>query len=303
VIVVVPTHDRWHEARVSLAALLKSDYRNLHVLLVEDGCADGTAEKCRAEFPDVAIIHGDGNLWWSGAINLGTKQALAEGADLVMWINDDVRVEPDTISHLVESWKRNGERSVVCARIRLLGSEEEWRGEPPPWHPDFKTWVRPELSGADLLLKHPPGGQGVILPASSFRDVGFVDIANFPHYWADHDFHYRAMKAGYRYYLSPLAVVWNTPNPARPQAATISTFKGAFWFLFNRRSAMNMPTVRRLLKRHLAPAEYRRVFYPILFRHLAWLSYGWLTQKVWLHRLLRPLKRRLFGSTRTTENV
>jgi hypothetical protein len=56
---------------------------------------------------------------------------------------------------------------------------------------------------------------------------------------------------------------------------------------------MNMPTLRRLLKRHLTPREYRKIFYPILFRHLSWLSYGWLMRKPSLHKPLRALKKGL----------
>jgi hypothetical protein len=99
------------------------------------------------------------------------------------------------------------------------------------------------------------------------------------------------MRAGYQYFIASKAVVWNVPNRLRPEAAELFSSTGVRWFLFNRRSAMNMPTVRRLLKRHLPRREYRRIFFPILFRHLAWLSYGWLLRKPLLHKPLRALKR------------
>src|SRR5260370_14464411 len=98
VFIVMPTYNRWVEARVSLACLLKSDYQTFRIVLVEDACTDGTVEKCRAEFPEVEILHGDGNLWWSGAINEGVEYALKRGADAIVWLNDDNQVEPDTLS-------------------------------------------------------------------------------------------------------------------------------------------------------------------------------------------------------------
>jgi GT2 family glycosyltransferase len=296
--VVMPTHDRWGEARVSLACLLRSDYRNFEIVLVEDGCTDGTAEKCRAEFPQVRILHGDGDLWWSGAINLGVADALARGAELVVWLNDDNRVEPTTLSSLVESFRRNGARSVVCARVRAPGTGEgEWTGAPPPWHPEHESWRAPVLAGVrDLPIRHPPGGQGVLIPAAAFREIGTVDARAFPHYWADHDFHYRAMRAGYRYFIATEAAVWNRPNEERPQASKIfDSWRGAWWFMTNRRSPMNMPTLRRLLRRHLAPRQYRRAFYPLLARHAGWLAYGWLQKKSAIHRPLRAAKRAIFG--------
>lgn len=292
VFIVMPTYNRWHEARVSLRCLLLSTYRNFTILLVEDACSDGTVEKCRAEFPEVEILRGDGDLWWSGAINKGVEYALERGADAIVWLNDDNQVEPNTLSRMVESFKRMGERSIICARTKATDTGlDEWVGDPPRWHPEFGEWKPPDLAAADVPVNHPPGGRGVLIPAQCFREIGLVDSQAFPHYWADHDFHYRAMKAGYQYSIAPKAVVWNLPNKPRPEATELFSSTGVRWFLFNRRSAMNIPTLRRLLKRHLPPHQYRSIFYPILFGHLAWLSYGWLIRKPLLHKPLRALKR------------
>jgi GT2 family glycosyltransferase len=293
--IVVPTYNRWDEARVSLECLLGSTYRNFKILLVEDACTDGTVEKCRTAFPEVEILHGNGDLWWSGSTNMGTKHALEQGAEIVMWINDDIRVEAETVGHLVESYERHGEKSVVCARIRLPGGEQEWRGDPPPWHPALKEWKPLELpTTGDLAIEHPPGGQGVLIPARCFREIGFLDRENFAMNWADHNFHYRAMKAGYSYFISPKAVVWERANKQPPEEERMFTLSGAWWFLTNRRSYGNLRALRRHLKRHLPPREYRKIFYSILFRHVSWLSYEWLIRKPLLHRPLRALKKSLF---------
>jgi GT2 family glycosyltransferase len=291
----MPTHNRWHEARLSLRCLQESTYKNLKILLVEDGCTDGTVEHCRTDFPEVEILHGDGELWWSGAINVGTRHALEQGAELVMWINDDVRAEPDTIEHLVATIERQGTTSIACARIKLTDSSAaEWIGRPPPWHPNFQLGPQAEPSAkGDLPIDHPPGGQGVIIPAKCFEEIGQIDARNFPHYWADHDFHYRAMRAGYKYFVAAEATVWNVPNEPRPDVKPDFSLRWMRWFLTDRRSAMNMPTLRRLLKRHLPPRDYRKIFYPIFFRHLTWLSYEWLIRKPLLHKLVRALKKGL----------
>jgi GT2 family glycosyltransferase len=297
VFIVMPTYNRWQEARVSLRCLLEGTYENFKILLVEDACSDGTVEKCRAEFPEVEILRGNGDLWWSGTINMGTQHALDQGAELVMWINDDVRVEPETVRHLVATVARNGIKSIACARIKLADSSApEWRGGPPPWHPEFEMRQDELPAQGDVPIEHPPGGQGVIIPAQCFRDIGLIDARNFPHYWADHDFHYRAMRAGYKYFIAAEALVWNVPNQPRPEVKRDFSLRWLRWFLTDRRSAMNMPTLRRLLKRHLPPDEYRRIFYPILFRHLAWLSYEWLIRKPLLHKPLRALKKGLSKS-------
>src|SRR5258706_12701745 len=43
----------------------------------------------RSEFPDVLVLPGDGNLFWTAAINLGITRALLLGADYVLTLNND----------------------------------------------------------------------------------------------------------------------------------------------------------------------------------------------------------------------
>jgi GT2 family glycosyltransferase len=300
VAVVIPTHNRWHEARISLAHLERSDYRNFEIVLIEDGCTDGTAENCRREFPRVRMLHGDGNLWWSGAINVGVEYALGQAFDAIVWLNDDNRVTPETLGHLVESHRRNGAQSVICARVRTLGThEDEWTGGPPPWHRNFKEWTPPDFTSTrDVPVEHTTGGQGVLFPAQCFRDAGLIDVRSFPHYWADHDFHFRAQEAGYKYFIATDANVYNVPNELRPESKNVFTFKGARWFLFDRRSPINMIILRRLIKRHLSPREYRATFYPFLWQHLKWLASGLAAGSPILHRSLRTIKRNLLTGKR-----
>jgi GT2 family glycosyltransferase len=290
--VIMPTYNRWREARETLACLLQSDYENLEIILIEDGCSDGTVENCEKEFPNVTILHGDGNLWWSGAINQGLQYALENGADLIVWMNDDNRVEVQTITQMVAGFNRMGERSIICARTKSTETGlDEWVGEPPRWHKDFGKWIAPDLDAPDIALQHPPGGRGVLIPVQCFQEVGLVDQTAFPHYWADHDFHYRAMKAGFKYYLARDAAVWNVPNAADKDAADKFSLKWAWHFLFNRRSPMNMPTLRRLLKRHLSPAEYRNIYYKLLWQSLKWLASGWAARTPVVAKPLRAIKR------------
>jgi GT2 family glycosyltransferase len=301
--VIIPTHNRWLETNATLSSIQQSEYSNSMIVLIEDGCKDGTIENCRKEYPDVHMLHGDGALWWSGAINKGLAYVLERGADAVIWLNDDNRVEPRTITRMVESFKRMGDRSIICARTKSTENGlDEWVGEPPRWHPEFGKWNPQDLSALDVPVFHPPGGRGVLIPTQCFREIGFVDQRSFPHYWADHDFHYRAMKAGYKYYLATEAVVWNVPNAKREGSPEDFSVRWAWRFLFSRRSPMNMLTLRRLLKRHVTPQTYRAIYFPLLRQTIVWLASGWAGRTPLVHRSLRAIKKG-FSHTRRNERV
>lgn len=286
VAVVVPTHNRWQTARELLRRILASDYPRFLVFVVAHGCDDDTVASCRQEFPQVSVVPGDSSLWWGGAINLGTRQALPAQPDYVLWINDDNWVEPQTLGTLVSSARTLGPKAVIASRIRN-GDGCEWVGQPSPLEALVRgPWENPDLEPREIPLQHPPGGQGVLLPRACFEEVGLVDAQRFPHYWGDHDFHLRAMAAGFRYHLSTGAVVLNLPND-RPSTDPF-TVCSASRFLLSRRSAMNVWTVRRFLYHSVGAKKPGPLFRRWLRGTVFWLGTGVISR----HRVLLLLARR-----------
>ena len=70
--VIIPVHNRLKKTITCLKSLEKQNiYKNLRIIIVNDGSNDGTKEHITKNFPQVNIINGDGSLFWGGAINLG----------------------------------------------------------------------------------------------------------------------------------------------------------------------------------------------------------------------------------------
>jgi GT2 family glycosyltransferase len=147
------------------------------------------------------------------------------------------------------------------------------------------------MSQPVIPLAHPPGGRGVLIPASCFREVGLICRRDFPQYWADYDFHYRSIKAGYHYYLATEAVIWNVPWVEPPGAPPKFSMRWATQYLFSRRSPMNILTIRRLIKKHFSSAEYRAIYYPWVRRILSWIITGWAARRPLIYGTLRVIRR------------
>ncbi len=85
-----------------LASLAQQDYPH-RVLVVDNGSSDDSVARIRAERPEVAILETGENLGYAGGNNAGIRHALAQGADWVFILNNDVTLDPACLGELVRA--------------------------------------------------------------------------------------------------------------------------------------------------------------------------------------------------------
>src|SRR4051794_23349383 len=97
--ILLPVHNRRPITEGFIRALFAQTTGDYRLFLVDDGCTDGTVAAVQSLLPAerLVVIHGDGQLWWAGALQRAWQllSALPAGdADAVLIINDDVGIEP-----------------------------------------------------------------------------------------------------------------------------------------------------------------------------------------------------------------
>lgn len=201
--VVIPVHNRRETTRTCLAHLASLEVpRWAGVIVVDDGCTDGTAELVTKEFPWVQIIQGDGALWWTGAIVLGMRAAIHHGSDCIIWLNDDTLPDQGTLELLVNEARAN---QAVCGAVCRGndGRELAYSGGTMKNH-----WPRPlrRIEGGTKSLEvewlH---GNLAAIPAFVWQRCGLPDARNLPHNLADISYTYAAHQAGIPVRLLPQA--------------------------------------------------------------------------------------------------
>ncbi|HMJ07579.1 MAG TPA: glycosyltransferase, partial [Pyrinomonadaceae bacterium] len=102
--IITPVHNRREETLRCLKSLGRSklDGIKAHIIVVDDGSTDGTSESVREQYPEVEIVNGDGNLWYTAGTNRGLKAALMHDPDYILAINDDSIFDENCIRRLVE---------------------------------------------------------------------------------------------------------------------------------------------------------------------------------------------------------
>ena len=234
--VVVPVHNRKALTQRFLESMASVKYSAFHIVIVDDGSTDNTATWLATDHPQVTVLMGTGDLWWTGATNLGVEYALLEGFDYVLTINNDAIVDSEFLSRLVESATQNSRSIIGCClydsndpqAIWSLGGIVDWRSGQP-----FQIRKPHTIGEARLVVADILPGCGVLVPTDCFREIGFYNDRWYPQYHSDSEFILRASRAGYHIYVDTQAQVWYDTNhgfhPRSLWSSLMSKRSPAFW--------------------------------------------------------------------------
>lgn len=282
VAVVIPVHNGISYTALCLRALRSLTEPPFMVIVVDDGSSDGTSQYLQTDHPDVTVIPGSGDLWWSGAVNLGCRFAIEHGArTLILLNNDNVAVSDNCFSELERVVAQTGgcasavvleELADGTRRIRQAGGSLRWEGRGVSLRDYGTGFAKTDRQVACDWLP----GCALAFDSNLFDELGGFDAHRFPQYRGDIDFTLRAKNAG-----RPCVVSYNcwVVNDVRQSGlvfdsrVTLRQFVAGFFTL---KSNYN---VRETVVFALRHCPRRRVpAYLALF----YMRYAYATLKTWL---------------------
>jgi len=125
--VCIPVYNRIHFTLKCLESLSRQDYPHYTVVVCDDGSTDGTAQAIEDQYPQVVVLHGDGNLWWTGATNRCVEYAIqhaTDPGDCVVTLNNDLEVPENYLSSLANAALKYPERWLLL--LDMISKQDAW---------------------------------------------------------------------------------------------------------------------------------------------------------------------------------
>jgi len=173
-------------------------YRNYRIIIVDNGSDNESEEILRGEFHKHVFIQTGENRGYAAGNNAGIEYALDAGADYVLILNNDTRVEPDFLEKLVDYAESNpgvgvlgpkivtetGELDISCARRRPLFPDYFWRVGPGKWLFPENRWIKRHYYMDEYDFQEPMevdviSGSCMLIRCKLLREIGLLDENTF----------------------------------------------------------------------------------------------------------------------------
>lgn len=105
----------------------------VRVIVVDNDSKDGSREAAQAEFPEFEIFNSGANLGFGRANNLARPRVMTP---LILFLNPDTELRPDTLERCVERLRELPEIGVLGCKMRYPSGEVQEQGLqwfPSPW--------------------------------------------------------------------------------------------------------------------------------------------------------------------------
>ena len=186
-----------------LESLVRQGLLPAEIVFVDNGSKDGSVEAVERRFPGLVLLRNRENLGFGEGANQGAREALARGAELVFFVNNDVELPDGTLARLEEALARSRELGIVGPRV--LYKDEPgvvWcAGGMLTWKQNLSTLLgHKEKDGPRWRESRDVdyvAGCALLARREVLEKVGLFDARYFA-YMEDVDLCLRAKRAGFR---------------------------------------------------------------------------------------------------------
>lgn len=222
--VIIVSWNALHHLRTFLPSVVASATRDVEIVLADNASTDGSAEWVRATYPEVKIASFDRNHGYCGGNNRGADAATG---DILIFLNNDVRVDPQWIAPIVKRFRSDAAIGVIQPKLRSheRPNEFEYAGAAGGFvdahgFPFCRGRLFDTVETDHGQYDHAgpifwASGAAFCVRADVFRDAGGFD-EDFVFHMEEIDLCWRIQQLGYSVWYEPTSVVYHLGGGSLP---------------------------------------------------------------------------------------
>ncbi len=183
------------------------------ILVVDNGSIDDSVAFVRAQFPAVEVLPLESNFGFGEGNNIGARHATS---DVIMFLNNDMVVEPDFLDPLLEPFEQDDRLFAVGSQIFFQDKSrrrEETGKTFAYWDHGTIRYLHQEITPLDAERGYVPifwaSGGSAAYSREKFLLLGGFRSMYSPAYVEDSDLSYRAMRRGWKNLCAPASIVYH----------------------------------------------------------------------------------------------
>ncbi len=203
-----------------IRSVLKSDYPNYTIIVVDNASADGSAQAIQSTFRDeigsgkIILIENPSNKGFAAGNNTGIGVAIQKQADFIFLMNNDTLADKQLISFLISAMDSRQEIGITGPKIYYFEPADQI------WFAGGEIFLHKAISRHTGIRSRDTGqhdtpkicdyitGCAMMIRKSVFEKIGMLDTT-YPLYSEDADFCMRAKKAGFLCFYEPRGKMWH----------------------------------------------------------------------------------------------
>jgi GT2 family glycosyltransferase len=234
--ILLPVHNRKEITRHFVECLRTQTFTDYHLVLIDDGSTDGTAEMVKKYIPSSTVLVGSGDWWWAGSLQRGLdwlRSKSVDASDLILFINDDVKFAPDYLQCAVRVMA-NRKHVLMLSRFRRVGCDRI-----------LETGVFANLRRMSFEISDTAdrinclSTRGLFVHWQDLKAIGGFHPTLLPHYLSDYEYTLRAHRKGFKCETSDDLLIVPTDEATGHRVINDASFLNFMKKYWSKKSAIN----------------------------------------------------------------
>lgn len=200
--IIVLNWNGYQDTKRCLQSLGDINYSNYRVYVVDNGSSDESGKRIANEFDWCHILQSQRNRGFAGGNNIGIHRALSDNMDYILLVNNDVEVEEDFLTPLVNTSENHRNVGIVGGVILHSNKEEIWYAG-SSFNPAFvRTQHKTYIDSLRPFNTEHVTGALMLLSAEFLQEEGVLNEKYFFGF-EDAELSWRARQNGWKVMVNP----------------------------------------------------------------------------------------------------